>query len=108
MKVELEPGVWIAEGEGDPARTLDESKARWFLSAEDARKALIEEKIAEILEGRNFDALDEPIETTREILALIKEEIFESLADWGGPQHKYFNDAVNVLQKHFDGKAGKG
>ena len=42
MTVELEPGVWISDGEGDPPRTLDESKAKWFLSAEDARKALTE------------------------------------------------------------------
>lgn len=71
----------------------------------------IEEKIAEKLEQLDpYQTLNHKhaLDQAREILALIKEEIFESLADWGGPQHKYFNDAVNVLQKHFDGKAGKG
>ena len=40
MKVELEPGVWLAEGEGDPPRTLDESKAANFASMIEAAKAL--------------------------------------------------------------------
>ena len=30
LKVELEHGVWLAEGEGDPPRTLDENNAREF------------------------------------------------------------------------------
>jgi hypothetical protein len=30
MKVQLEPGVWLADGEGDPARTLDENNAAEF------------------------------------------------------------------------------
>ena len=42
MKVELEPGVWLAEGEGDPARTLDENKAKDFSYMKDVRKALTE------------------------------------------------------------------
>lgn len=70
----------------------------------------IEEKIAEKVADACFykSGHEDCKIAAREILALIKEEIFESLADWGGPQHKYFNDAVNVLQRHFDGKAGKG
>ncbi len=40
MKIELEPGVWLAEGEGDPARTLDENKAKEFSYMKDARQAL--------------------------------------------------------------------
>ena len=40
MKVELEPGVWLADGEGDPARTLDEQNAAEFKTMLDAAKAL--------------------------------------------------------------------
>lgn len=42
MKVELEPGVWLADGEGDPARTLDESKAKVFKTIKEAGAALTE------------------------------------------------------------------
>lgn len=42
MKVELEPGVWLADGEGDPARTLDESKAKEFETITEAGAALTE------------------------------------------------------------------
>ena len=30
MKVQLEPGVWLTDGEGDPARTLKEESAKEF------------------------------------------------------------------------------
>ena len=40
MKVELEPGVWLADGEGDPARTLDEENAAEFKTMLDAVEAL--------------------------------------------------------------------
>jgi hypothetical protein len=42
MKVELENGVWLAEGEGDPPRTLKEENARQFESIKSACYALIE------------------------------------------------------------------
>lgn len=34
--VELEPGVWLAEMQGDPGRTCDRDSAKVFLSEEDA------------------------------------------------------------------------
>jgi hypothetical protein len=40
MKVELEPGVWLADGEGDPGRTLREENAAEFKTRLDAAKAL--------------------------------------------------------------------
>ncbi len=40
MKVELESGVWIAEGEGDPARTVKEENAREFMTLKEACAAL--------------------------------------------------------------------
>jgi len=40
MKVELESGVWLAEGEGDPPRTLDENNAKEFISITEACRAL--------------------------------------------------------------------
>jgi hypothetical protein len=41
MKVELESDVWLADGEGDPARTLDESKAKNFRTLKEACAAII-------------------------------------------------------------------
>lgn len=38
--VTLEPGVWLAEGEGDPARTLDREKAKPFSRFKDAKQAI--------------------------------------------------------------------
>ena len=38
--VELENGVWLAEGEGDPPRTLDPDNARLFWPREKAEDAL--------------------------------------------------------------------
>lgn len=40
MKVLLETGVWLADGDGDPARTLVEENAREFDSTIKAYKAL--------------------------------------------------------------------
>ena len=40
FKVQLEPGVWLADGEGDPARTLDEKNAKEFKTITSAVKAL--------------------------------------------------------------------
>ena len=40
MKVELESGVWLADGEGDPARTLVEENAAEFVSMQAAMVAL--------------------------------------------------------------------
>lgn len=40
MKVELEKGVWLADGQGDPSRTLDENNAKDFASIKEATKAL--------------------------------------------------------------------
>ncbi len=40
MKVQLEPGVWLADGEGDPPRTLIEDNAREFDSKKEALAAL--------------------------------------------------------------------
>ena len=42
LKVELEHGVWLAEGEGDPPRTLDENNAREFKTMKEAVLALCE------------------------------------------------------------------
>ena len=38
--VELEPGVWLANGQGDPPRTLRPGSARQFATEADARRAL--------------------------------------------------------------------
>ncbi len=40
--VELEPSVWIAQGCGDPPRTLDRSNAAMFATRTDAEAALCE------------------------------------------------------------------
>ena len=40
MKVLLEEGVWLAEGDGDPPRTLVEEHAQEFKTMKDAVKAL--------------------------------------------------------------------
>jgi len=40
MKIELEPGIWLASGQGDLLCTLLEEHAREFGSMKDARKAL--------------------------------------------------------------------
>lgn len=40
MKVQLEDGVWLTDGEGDPPRTLVEEKAKEFKNTEEALKAL--------------------------------------------------------------------
>ncbi len=40
MKVLLEKGVWLKDGEGDPPRTLVESNAKEFNSSAEAYKAL--------------------------------------------------------------------
>ena len=42
MKVLLEEGVWLAEGEGDPPRTLLEANAREFRNITEACRALTE------------------------------------------------------------------
>ena len=41
MKIELEQGVWLADGEGDPPRTVLEDHAREFKTMKEAVKALI-------------------------------------------------------------------
>ena len=40
MKVQLENGVWLAEWEGDPGRTLIERQAKEFPNTDDALAAL--------------------------------------------------------------------
>lgn len=40
MKVKLEPGVWLADGEGDPPRTTREENAKEFDNAAQAYNAL--------------------------------------------------------------------
>ena len=40
LTVELEPGVWLADGEGDPPRTLTKENARQFVTRFTAMKAL--------------------------------------------------------------------
>jgi len=42
MKILLEEGVWLAEGEGDPPRTLVEENAKEFKNITEACRALIE------------------------------------------------------------------
>lgn len=50
--VELEPGVWLAEGEGDPPRTLVKDSAKRFQSGPAAVGALCR---ARAFSGRSFD-----------------------------------------------------
>jgi hypothetical protein len=40
MKVQLEEGVWLADGEGDPPRTLVKDNAKEFESMSEAVQAL--------------------------------------------------------------------
>lgn len=40
MKVQLEKGVWLADGDGDPSRTLVEENAKEFNSNDKAIRAL--------------------------------------------------------------------
>jgi len=40
MKVLLEEGVWLTDGEGDPPRTLLEINAKEFITLPQASKAL--------------------------------------------------------------------
>lgn len=40
--VELESGVWIADTDGDPGRTLVESHAKTFTSLAEASKSLMD------------------------------------------------------------------
>ncbi len=40
FKVQLEPGVWLAEWEGDPGRTFKEESAKEFKTIKEAAKAL--------------------------------------------------------------------
>ena len=42
MKVELEPGVWLSDGEGDPPRTTDKENAKEFRSMSAAHAAIKE------------------------------------------------------------------
>lgn len=42
MKVQLEPGVWLTDGDGDPPRTLIEANAKEFGSEKEAVAALAE------------------------------------------------------------------
>lgn len=42
MRVLLEPGVWLADGEGDPPRTTVEDNAKCFECKRTAAKALYE------------------------------------------------------------------
>ena len=45
MKVELEPGVWLADGDGDPPRTLVERNAKEFPTEHAAYAALNEARV---------------------------------------------------------------
>ena len=57
MKVLLEPGVWIADWEGDPGRTHVEENAQEFDTLKEASKALEKARTyrpfkgAQIIEG---------------------------------------------------------
>lgn len=51
MTIELEPGVWLADGDGDPPRTLDRAKARQFSTSHSALKALEEARSYRPFEG---------------------------------------------------------
>ncbi len=42
MKVQLEPGVWLTEGDGDPPRTTVEANATEFTTQAQALKAIQE------------------------------------------------------------------
>lgn len=39
--VQLEPGVWLADGEGDPPRTLDRQQAEPYATPASAGRALL-------------------------------------------------------------------
>jgi hypothetical protein len=41
MIVELEPGVWLCDGEGDPPRTTIKNNAKKFPNVKEAVSALI-------------------------------------------------------------------
>ncbi len=49
--VELEAGVWYAEWEGGPGRTLKKRSARRFDSKKDARTAIVEARKYRPFEG---------------------------------------------------------
>jgi len=56
MIVQIEHGVWLADGEGDPARTLDEKKAKKFNSLPKARRALTEARKYRPFEGATIES----------------------------------------------------
>ena len=60
--VELEPGVWLADGEGDPPRTLQIKNARKFRSAREATVALTEARKHRPFPNAVLDMWDEVYE----------------------------------------------
>ena len=55
--VELEQGVWLADGEGDPTRTLDEKNAKKFNSLPKAHRALTEARKYRPFEGAKIEII---------------------------------------------------
>ena len=49
--VELEPGVWIADIEGDPGRTLKRTNAKTFSSPKDARRGITDARKYRAFQG---------------------------------------------------------
>ena len=41
MKVEIEKGVWLASGDGDPSRTLKKENAKEFKKVSEAYEAMV-------------------------------------------------------------------
>lgn len=57
--IELENGVWLADGEGDPPRTLDSDNAKLFWPREKAEAALKDARRCRAFENaRIYLALD--------------------------------------------------
>ena len=54
MIVQLEPGVWLADGDGDPPRTLRKENAKEFNGTPDAAKALAEARRYQPFENARF------------------------------------------------------
>ncbi len=55
MKVQLEPGVWLADGDGDPPRTVLEDHAKEFDTKEEALMALSEARKYRLFENAELE-----------------------------------------------------
>jgi len=55
-RVQLESGVWLADGDGDPARTLVEENAKQFPTQDAALKGLAEARKYRPFDGATIDS----------------------------------------------------